>query len=197
MAWIEIGDTYLNQTQMDNNALEVYSFFRGKGWATESIAALCGNMQRESTINPVVRTSTTSGAYGLTQWITNKSKMINWCTSNGYSYASGIGQCNYIEWERLNPSAADQWYGRNEYSGITFTNFAHNDMGYSVAELTRCFWASYERSAGYDPQRATYSQHYYELFGGQPGPGPSGDFPKWLLFNKRNKWYWKPGGRKY
>lgn len=193
MAWIETHETWLGPSAQDNNALECYSFFSGKGWVIDAIAAICGNMAIESSINPDI-TNRRSGAYGLTQWITHKQDMKDWCTANGYSWASGVGQTNYIEWERLNPAAADQWYGRGDYVGMTFTDFAHNTRGYTVRELTHAFWRCYERSGEYQTERETKALHFYELFGGQPGPG--GNFPKWLLFNRKRKWYWQ-GGDKY
>lgn len=51
MAWIS-RNGYLNQSEMENNANIVISYFRSQGVNDVTIAAILGNMQAESTINP-------------------------------------------------------------------------------------------------------------------------------------------------
>lgn len=203
MAWIEPGDRSLSQSEMDNNAWECYYFFHDSiGWDVTALSAMCGNMQFESFINPG-KINAQSGAYGLTQWITNKTKMQNWCTNNGYSYSSGVGQTHYIDYERTHPGASqtDQWYGRGDFVGVTFNDFAFNTRNYDINTLTYCFWRCYERSAAYQSIRETYAAHYYQLFQGtppSPGPSPGSIIQEWLLgqmFKKKRWWY--QGGRRY
>ena len=197
MAWHQTdqGVYYSFQsTQADDNALEVYYYFTGSvttAWAVESIAALAGNMQLESTMNPFIRAANQSGAFGLVQWITFKSQMISWAQNNGFTPTNGAPQCAYIELERQGIDT--QWLGRGDYQGITFSNFAYNSGNWTVAELTKMFWACFERSAEYQPSRERYAAYYYQLFtGSPPGPGPT---HKWL-YKKKKPWY-RAGGRKY
>ena len=65
---------YLNDADMKNNASIIWDYFRQKlGWNVNSVAALLGNMQGESTLNPglieVGGGTTSAGAgHGLVQW---------------------------------------------------------------------------------------------------------------------------------
>lgn len=194
MAWIVPGNVALNQSQMDNNAWEMYNYYRNLSnpWTVESIAALCGNAQLESTINPARVNS--SGYTGLTQLGgTRKTTMLNWLSSNGFSSDSGPGQTRYIEYERANPSATESWYHRGGYTN-SFSDFAYNTQSWSLEDLTYMFQYCYERNS-FDPQtqRYTYAQHYWSLFQSTP-PGP--DIIE-LLIMRKHKMFWKPGGRRY
>lgn len=51
MSWIS-GNRYLTQAEMQNNADIVIAYYRSIGVNDSSIAALLGNMQLESNINP-------------------------------------------------------------------------------------------------------------------------------------------------
>ena len=186
MAWHDstIGAHYsYGSTEATDNAWEIYNYFRGLSpqWAIESISAICGNAQLESVMNPAIRDSNQSGAFGLWQWISNKTNMINWANGHGLRPTSGPAQVQYLDQERQGIDT--QWLGRGQYSGITFTNFATNSMGYTVAQLSHCFWACFERSREYQTDRTRWSVGYYEIFTGSPPPGPTpGNVPAWLLY---------------
>lgn len=51
--WI-YKDQYLNESEMQNNANMVINYYRGQGVADTTIAAILGNMQAESTIEPIL-----------------------------------------------------------------------------------------------------------------------------------------------
>lgn len=203
MAWYDTSHgTYYRYTSTEAraNAWEVYNYFRGLGnpWEIVSIAAMCGNMMLESTLNPYIRETTQSGAFGLVQWITHKQDMISWAQSQGLRATSGPAQVRYIEQERN--GIDDQWQGRQEYVGMRFSDFAYNTRGYDLQTLTHCFWRCFERSNAYQTDRELYARYYYSMFTGEdppgPGPGPEpGTVPAWLLFRRRP--WWKLGGRKY
>ena len=69
MPWIT-GNRYLSMTEMQNNADIMYSFFTDHGWTVNAIAAMFGNMQTESTLNPGIWQDLDPfvGGYGLVQW---------------------------------------------------------------------------------------------------------------------------------
>lgn len=169
------------------NAWEIYNYFRGLSapWAVESIAALCGNAQLESIMNPFIRSESESGAFGLWQWITNKQTMINWTNSQGLRATSGPAQVQYVEAERSGAVQDTQYLPRQEFSNVTFNDFAYNQDNLSVRDLARCWWVNYERSAAWQEDRATWAAGYYQLFTGSPPP--IGTLPKWLLFSGRRK----------
>lgn len=176
------------------NADEIYLYFTGLStpWHVNSISALCGNIQQESSMNPYIRESTASGAFGLVQWISYKSAMIAWANNNGLRPTSGPAQVRYLEYER---SINEQWLMRSPTDTVSFNDFAYNTGNWTVDYLTYVFWNNFERSSGYNSVRAEYAADYYEHFtGSPPTPGP-GVVPLWLLFRRRP--WWKPGGRKW
>lgn len=183
----------LRSPEADANGWEIYNYFHNltPSWSTESIAAMCGNWQHESVMNPFIRYTTESGGFGLAQWITNKSNLISWATSQGLTPTSGPAQVQYVEQERQ--GIDDQWLRRGDYAQ-SFDSFAYNQQSMSVAQLTRCFNDCFERPNQWWSVRVTNAEYYYQLFGGTP-PGPSPTADPWLYFKKRP--WWKPGGRKY
>lgn len=192
----DVGIYYgYRSTEAVANAWEVYYYFRGLSnpWAVESIAALCGNMAVESGINPIIRETNESGAFGLVQWITHKQTMISWANARGLRPTSGPAQVQYIEAERIG-GVDDQYIARDPYRSVSFNDFAYNNDALTVDTLARVWWNNYERGREYQESRGRDAQYYYELFMGGPGPTP-GTLPPWLLF-KRRKW-WLNGGRKY
>lgn len=197
MAWHDttLGAHYAyNSQNAIDNAWEVYNYFRGltHQWAVESIAALCGNMSVESYINPYIRETTQSGAFGLVQWITHKSDMIAWANNHGLRPTSGPAQVQYIEQERQ--GIDDQWIGRGDFSGVTFSDFAYNTRNYTVLQLARCFWDCFERSAEYQTSRGRRAEYYYQIFGGTP-PTPAPSILTILSFIIKKPWF-KIGGKK-
>lgn len=102
--WI-YSNSPLNQADMQSNANLVYKYFSEEPrtpWEAIPIAAMLGNMQAESTINPGRwengDINNLDVGYGLVQW-TPASKYINWA---GNTFSSGNTQCRRIEWEREN-----------------------------------------------------------------------------------------------
>lgn len=198
MAWHQDTGVYYRKpddTRAIDNAWEIYNFFvTTLGWKVESVAAMCGNMCQESTMNPLVRAFNVSGAFGLTQLTTHKQDMRTWCLANGYDHNTGAGQCQYINYQKTNQSAADQWYQTSTYP-ISFTQFADNTPNYTIDELAKAFNFCYERPGPtYNTDRTRYANYYYQLFqGSPPGPGPGTQI--WLYKHKK-PWY-RAGGRKY
>lgn len=207
MAWHEDTGVYYakpnrsgwpDQRAIDN-AWEIYYFFvQNLGWNVSSVAAMVGNMTVESTLNPLVRAFTTSGAFGLTQLTTHKQGMKTWCQQHGYDYNTGYGQCQYINYQKTNQREADQWYQTSSFP-ISFTQFAENSVFYTLEQLAQAFCFCYERPGpNYNTDRTIFAEYYYQMYQGTPpgpGPTPGTGIPIFLLFKKK-PWY-RPGGRKY
>ena len=156
--WIS-SNNYLTVSQMENNAQLVWNFFKGYGWTKNAVAALLGNMQGESNINPGLWESRDEGnmncGYGLVQW-TPANKVIDWLEGNGYAINSGFGQCARIIYELENHI---QYYATNAFN-FSFYDFAHSTQ--TPEYLAKAFIYNYERPYNYDqPQRETYARNWY------------------------------------
>lgn len=63
------SDGFLTEEQMNENATIIYNRLIEKGWSSNAICAVLGNMQPESyTINPGKRQDYGGPGYGLVQW---------------------------------------------------------------------------------------------------------------------------------
>ena len=95
MAWVS-KDSYLTQSEMENNADIVISYYRSIGINDATISAILGNMQAESTISPILNERGGGGGYGLVQW-TPRSVLEPACNTFGLSpYTSGDVQLKVI-----------------------------------------------------------------------------------------------------
>lgn len=156
--WIS-SNNYLTVSQMENNAQLVWNFFKGYGWTKNAVAALLGNMQGESNINPGLWESRDEGnmncGYGLVQW-TPANKVIDWLEGNGYAINSGFGQCARIIYELENHI---QYYATNAFN-FSFYDFAHSTQ--TPEYLAKAFIYNYERPYNYNqPQREIYARNWY------------------------------------
>ena len=63
---------------MQNNAVLLWSYFKAQGWTLNAVAAMLGNMQSESTINPGIWEGLDPfvGGYGLVQWRLTQNTVI-------------------------------------------------------------------------------------------------------------------------
>lgn len=156
--WIS-SNNYLTVSQMENNAELVWNFFKSYGWTRNAVAALLGNMQGESNINPGLWESRQEGnlncGFGLVQW-TPATNVINWLEGNGYAINSGFGQCARIIYELENHI---QYYATNAFN-LSFYEFAHSTQ--TPEYLAKAFIYNYERPYNYDqPQREVYARYWY------------------------------------
>jgi hypothetical protein len=104
-SWIS-GNFWLTQEEMQNNAVLLWSYFKAQGWTLNAVAAMLGNMQSESTINPGIWEGLDPfvGGYGLVQW-TPYTKYSDWAGSGWED--NGPKECGRIVWELEN---GVQWY---------------------------------------------------------------------------------------
>lgn len=89
--------------EQQNNAARFYYLMSAAGFSTEAIAAMLGNIQSESLINPQQKEVldypwTTQNGYGLTQW-THATKLIDWAQQEGLDYTDGDTQVKRIIYE--------------------------------------------------------------------------------------------------
>lgn len=156
-------NAYLSLSQMRGNAQYVMDFFQARGWSKNAIAAMLGNMQVESTINPGLWQGFDEfdydGGYGLVQW-TPASKYIDWAASDllitAYEdYKQIEPQCLRIIWELEND---EQW----ESGILTFYEFSRSTA--DVRWLSDRFCYGYERPADPDLElRADQSEYWFSL----------------------------------
>lgn len=182
--WIA-KNAYLSQSEMENNALIIYSYFAGKGWTKNAISALLGNMEVESTINPGIWESLEpyGGGWGLVQW-TPYTKYSEWAGDDWES--NWNKQLNRIIWELENN---EQYYSTNAYPE-TFREFSVSTK--SAYYLAGAFLYNYERPDEPDANdRGNRAERWFEFLGGEPVQPPSKKVPIWLLFEIQKRSYAK------
>lgn len=184
---------YLNQAEMENNAQIIYYYFSARGWTTEAISAMVGNMQAESTVNPALWEGMSpygSSGYGLVQW-TPYTKFSNWY-GTGWETAYD-GELDRIMYELNNGLQWDPARGDGETGSgtfyMTFAQFTTSTL--PVATLANQWCYKYEYPATRpQPIRGQYAEAWYQFFSGLPPVPPvppvvkKKKFPIWLL-NKR------------
>lgn len=166
------GNRYLNDSEMDNNALIIASYLKNKGWSLNAIAAILSNMWKESTINSGLWESfvvADSSGYGLVQW-TPSTNITTWLTEHNYEIDSWEGQLEKILEEVEDGS---QWI-TTSFSSMSFKEFTTSSE--SPSFLSEVFIKNYERP--YDsnqPDRYEKATYYYSLITGVLPPTPSTD----------------------
>lgn len=176
----------LTQSQMEKNALYIYSSLLVKGWTAEAIAGLLGNMQHESALNPgrwqSNKVGNTSGGYSLVQW-TPATKYINWCTEQGLSDPSEMDNAiARIVWEVENKKQYASTSGYPE----SFQEFTESTK--SPYYLACAFAWNYERSntvlygteeekEALRKKRGGSAEEWYTFLTGLEPIPPDPDFP--------------------
>lgn len=185
MSWTSRNGA-LNQAEMEGNAREIIRYGRQENWSKTAVAAILGNMQAESTINPGLwefgqTPYTPTAGYGLVQW-TPYTNLADWATLEGLTWEDdGDTQLMRISYEAANGL---QW-GPNIELGInppcTFQEFLH-DNNRTVDDMSDLWLMFYERPANVMskvPQRRQNSEDWYTFIGNY------GTIPIWLMFKMR------------
>lgn len=173
--WIAKND-FLTYAEMENNATIIFRYLQQRGWSINAIAALLGNMEVESTINPQIWESleygNMGGGFGLVQW-TPATKYIEWA---GADYATNhYKQLERIIWEMNN---YEQYYPTSSYPE-TFKEFSTSAK--SVRYLAAAFLYNYERPADPDPNdRGNRAERWLSFL--EQISGTVTTLPAWLLF---------------
>ena len=161
---ITSANRYLSRAEMEGNAEFIFNVFHlGNGWSMSAVAAMLGNMESESTINPGIyenldSTSTTNG-FGLVQWTPN-TKLKEWVDAewSGSDYGDIVVQVARIIYEVKNGL---QWIPTDTYN-MSFTDFTKSTQ--TPEYLAQVFLYNYERPASLDqPHRSTQARSWYEF----------------------------------
>jgi len=178
-SWIS-GNRQLTDDERDNNGYLVADDLLGRRarWALPQVAAIIGNMQQESHINPGIYS--TGGSFGLLQWgAGNLPRMRDWLYLHGYNFDSGTGQCQFLVNEG---NTNTNWYMRNAPLTMpTWQSFLYYNGDYdSVGDLTETFARNYvfpNLQQDFTNRRNAGRRWYRLLENYKPR-----DFPYWLLF---------------
>lgn len=168
----------ITQGEMENNALIIDEYFSILGWSKNAIAALLGNMEPESGINPARWENDDIGnpnvGYGLVQW-TPATKLTIWI-SNQYqagllpngNYKDGTNQLDRIKYEIDN----NLQYVPTKQFKETFQEWSIS--GKNPGYLAAAFMVNYEKPLkqgfGVQIRRAENARRWYQfLTGNDPG----------------------------
>lgn len=184
LSWVK-GNRYLDINEMKNNAEIIYNFLSLKGWTLNSISAILGNMQSESTINPWIWESleydNLSKGYGLTQW-TPASKYIDWA---GSDWKNPDRELDRIVWEANN---GQQWFSNPSAPIInpplSFKEFTISNL--DVVTLANYFLWYYEHPAvTIQPIRGEQAKFWLDYLSGITPPEPikKKSMPVWMMIN--------------
>ena len=165
----------LTVAQMQANAQYIYSALTAEGWTQESIAAILGNMEVESSINPGRWQNDSVGAtllgYGLVQW-TPSTKYTDWCTMYNRSDPSEMDNAlARIIYELENGL---QWIATSAHN-MSFAEFTKSTA--APATLAAAFILNYERPADQSTSAQAYrgslAEKWYTYLTGQDPTPPS------------------------
>lgn len=161
------GNVHLTQEEMEVNARYIYNYLYPKGWTLNAIAAMLGNMQSESGINPQIWESLvidSEHGYGLVQW-TPSTKLSEWAQSENLDYTQMDTQLQRIIYESEHGL---QWGTTTEYP-IGFTDFIKSTA--NISYLANAFLYNYERPENLNqPNRATQAAAWYNFLSGATPP---------------------------
>lgn len=167
-----------NGAEQQRNAANIYKYFHETlGWNSDSVCALIGNMDAESTLNPgliEVGGGTTSAGpgRGLVQWtpgtdLTNPMKVVYGSSDDWWD---GSKQCRviYAEFEQKtgakNWGIEPQWYSGYGYN-LTWQEWAFNQLNNDIDYLTAAFCWEYERpGAPRMEERQARAQYWATVF---------------------------------
>lgn len=181
MAWIAWDTDQIppiTEADKENNVNIIAAFFRNEGWTDNAIAAMLGNMDAESFINPgqfeLYHNYNMAFGFGLVQW-TPATKFSDYA---GYNWRTDYdAQLDRIRYEWGNEI---QWGGT---VAMTFHQFAASTD--SVDYLTYVFLRNYEAPLDWEgtlPYRRARANHWFEYLGNTPTPG---HIPIWMYFKIR------------
>lgn len=144
----------------ENNVKILYKYFKKQGWNIAPLAAMLGNMEYESYLNPGQWETgiaiETTGGFGLVQW-TPYTNFSNWAGANWRTdYDLQMARIQYELENNI------QWIATATYN-FSFAEFSKKKISQmSIADLTRAFEYCYERGT-WNNQRIVNAEYWYKV----------------------------------
>lgn len=170
------------------NAREMWNFFRSRGYSEQATAAIMGNAQEESALNPAQwqygsYVGNRNLGYGLFQWDPAARYWDTYCNYYGYDRTDGYYQCLWVDTQTIGGIEGNQWIG--VVSPTSWDAFKVSTD--SAGDLAYAFCRNWERG-NWEELRRTNATYWYNYFHDvPPGPDPPGPtptpqpIPVWLL----------------
>lgn len=197
MAWVakSTGGYSRNSQEALNNCTEIKNFLVKYGWTINAICGLIGNIEAESSYNPLIWQDNDIGVpniatngYGLVQFTPAKNYILSeyaqklpdyapqFYSNNGVLISGnardGIAQLEYID---IQPG----YYPTAEYPE-TYDEYRKSTSG--AKYLARAWMYNYERPGDYETsigQRQEAASYWYEYFTGEMPP-ETGSMGGWV-----------------
>lgn len=185
--WSDIGpSTGSYSSYQEHNATLLHDWAIGQGWTENAAAAMIGNIQVESGIDPACSypkignsLSTISNtyasnypdnAYGLVQWKGRGStdpannQLVGYAIRYGYQWYDGEIQLQRLTWEYTN----SQKFHAQTVDGVyyTFASFAASTA--TPETLAKVWMVCYEGTYSVLSNRQNNARTWYNYFAGQP-----------------------------
>lgn len=184
--WIVNEYGAIDASGMENNAVIIDTFFTQYGWTKNAIAAILGNMQPESGINPARWENNNVGnlnvGLGLVQW-TPAQKLISWLEEQhslgllpDSDYLNGDNQLFRIVYEIENGLQYAPTLGFNE----TFYEWSvsNKNPGYLAAAFMKNYEKPSKQNWSVQIERARNARKWYIFL---TGTDPGGWLPPGLI----------------
>lgn len=185
--WSDIGpSTGSYSTYQEHNATLLHDWAIGQGWTENAAAAMIGNIQVESGLDPacsypkigntLATISNTyasnypDNAYGLVQWKgrgstdPNNNQLVGYAIRYGYQWYDGEIQIQRLTWEYTN----SQKFHPQTVDGVyyTFASFAASTA--TPETLAKVWMVCYEGTYSVLSNRKNNARLWYNYFAGQP-----------------------------
>lgn len=189
--WSDIGPSSGSlSTKQKHNADKIYSVVHALGWTDNAIAAMLGNMQIESGIDPgcsypkigttfatidnAHATNYPDNAYGLLQWKgrgsvdPSNNQLVGYAIRYNTEWYEGDIQMQRLTWEfqepaKFHPQTVDGIYW-------TFSSFATSHA--TPTKLAKVWMICYEGTWSKLSTRQSNAESWYDYIHSSPGPEP-------------------------
>lgn len=179
------GNNWLNEAQQRVNVTYIASYLMSKGWALESVAGICGNLQHESTINPGTWEQLLDGTPcyvyydwgqspaggGLVGWTPGCTRLLAWASNLGVPWDSMDFQLDELDFEFINnrdgkgyTTGGSVFYRRYAHDLVGTVDMTHNQFranagGWTPEQLAINFLWYYE--SPWAPNASAIANHNY------------------------------------